>query len=136
MNNDMYNIVFKYMSTIESLFEVKPLKEGCLLVTPFQRPGGDYIEVEIKPRSGSDIVVTDNGDSLNFLFASGLETGNEELRDTINLIMSQHGTAIVEDEIQVAATEDKLGKALYSLLNAVVAVNHLVLRKRLVNVSR
>ncbi len=135
MSKDIYRAVPEYLSVVESLFEVKRLKEGYLLVTPFQRPDGDYIEVEVRPESGNDIVVMDNGDSLNFLFASGLETGSEELRDMIGLIMSQHGTSIVEDEIRIVTTEDKLGKALHSLLNAAVAVSHLAYRKRLIEVS-
>jgi hypothetical protein len=136
MSNDLYRrTVLDYLETIKSLFELRPTDTGCLIVTPFQRPDGDYIEVELKSELDGRIIVTDNGDSANFLFASGLDVNNEEFKDTLSLIMSLHGTEIMGDEIRLATTKEKLGKALYSLLNAILAVNSLVYRKRLAKIS-
>lgn len=103
---------------------VIPDDRGHFLATPYIRPDGEAIELELECLADGRTRLHDMGNSLAYLWLNGV------LSDTgptpgIDLIARQFGVAIVDNALQVEADEESLGERACALLEAARAVSWL-----------
>ena len=101
-----------------------PDDRGRFLATPYIRPDGEAIELELECLADGRTRLHDMGNSLAYLWLNGVisDTGPTP---GIDLIARQFGVAIVDNALQVEADDASLGERACALLEAARAVSWL-----------
>ena len=127
---DCTDMVNRLVESLRSGFEVEALDESCLLVCPFTRPDGGAIEITIVPDALGRLKFTDSGESVDYLFANGLEVfKNPSHLRQINRIARRLAVEFREGELAVAASADDAGDALHHVISAAQEASCLVFRR-------
>jgi len=120
-----------FLGTLRHSFEVLPSEEGCIIVSPFMRADNECIEIELIPQPSGSIKVTDNCDTIDYLFVNGLNVSrSRELGRIVRHISGRFGVEFIEDEITKTANPNELGPAVYSVLGVVQEVSYLIYKKQ------
>jgi hypothetical protein len=118
-----------YLTNLRSETQVSRVEgDRCYIVTPFMRPDGDFIEVELQPRSGR-VLISDMGDTLGYLHVNGLAVTASIVvsarKISKNLGVSFHGY-----ELEILCEPNTIGGNLNLLVQAIVSVSNLIHKKR------
>jgi hypothetical protein len=133
-DNNCNVVVEKLIESLEAEFETRPLRDGCAITTPFLYPDFASIEMYLEP-VGNDLLLTDEGETLNMLFVNGLTIEkNKDLYKEAKQIARSRGAQLQNSAISIMTTPGQLGEATQSLLNAIQAISYLIYKRR--NVER
>lgn len=103
--------------------------DECVLVPPFARPDGEYIEIALNETARLPRL-SDMGDSLAYLYVNGI-TLSRVLLEEARHIVRQFGASLDKNEIVINIDESKpAGDALHSLVQAAIGVTCLVQKRR------
>lgn len=124
-------IVTEYVAGLEPRFNVVDRGEFCVIVTPFERSDGDFLEMyaELNPTTGG-LRLTDSGDTVDFLFQSGLSLGGKTLQD-IRRVANQFGARLDVNELCIDVDDTNTqDQSFHGLLQALVNVSRFVEKRR------
>lgn len=122
-------IVRNYAAAISDQISVESNRHGCVILTPFLLPDGDFIEVAAE--SGVDGVVrlTDMGETIAFLHSSGLSISRRVLND-IRRVSHRYGVDLSINELVIGAQTSSDINPLHALLQAALGVAALIEKRR------
>lgn len=123
--------ISQYMETIQSLFKTRQFEQRWLIVTPFTRPDGEYIELELTPKDNGKIMITDNCNTVDYLFTSGVDVEAADFKPLLSLIARGFGIETSREEVYKVASMDSIGHDLHKILNAILGISFLAYRRRL-----
>ena len=123
------NVVSLYLKKLAGEFKTIPSGDGCLLLTPFCRPDGEGIELEIEVLPNGNMLIHDMGDTLGYLFVNGL-TLNHPMIDRAKRISRAYGVSIESSTLVIEATPESAGDALHEMIQAALEVTSLIQRRR------
>lgn len=119
-----------FLETLRNSFEILLGDEGCILVSPFLRSDNECIEIELITQSNGEIKITDNCDTLDYLFVNGLNVGrSKELQRRVGHIAKRFGVELHGEEVIRMSVPNELGRAIYSFVGAVQEISYLIYRK-------
>jgi hypothetical protein len=120
-----------YMDSLREGFNASDAEGECLVVTPFSRPDGGMVEVEIKALPDGQLQLSDLGESIGYLYVNGL-TVNRATLDEVRRVIRQHGVHLDNAyELVVHATsEASAGERLNELIQAALRVTDMIQRRR------
>jgi hypothetical protein len=122
--------ISSYVEALHASFEAIPTDKGCVVVTPFLRSDNEYIELELIAQSEGKILITDNSDTIAYLFVQGLNVGrSRELRRLLTQIAGRFSIQIEREEIFKLTDFSSLGESMCSMLNAIQDVSYLIYKK-------
>jgi len=124
-------IISQFLGFLKKCLRIYSLEGRYKIVGPFLRPDGDYIEVEAIPQNDGKILLTERGESLDYLYSIGLRMNTEEFKRTLSLIARQNNIELSREELFILTEKEKIGESLYKLINAIFTVCCLSYRKRL-----
>ena len=112
-----------YLGNLARNVSVIPYGSGCHLLTPFIRPDGEAIELEIASLPSGDFCLSDMGDTLGYLYVNGLA---EDLAapDYAHSLAGTYGVLIRHSAMTISTCPDDLGDAIHNLIQAVLAVTN------------
>lgn len=122
-------VVNKYLERLSSDFKVTPSDNGCFLLTPFSRPDGESIELELETLPEGSIRLSDMGDTTGYLFVNGL-TMSKAMTDRAKFISRCYGVSFDGYTLAIETQPDSAGDALHELIQAVLAVTDLIQMRR------
>lgn len=122
-------VVNKYLERLSSDFNVTPSDNGCFLLTPFSRPDGEGIELELETLPDGNISISDMGDTTGYLFVNGL-TMSKAMTDRAKFISRCYGVSFDGYTLAIETQPDSAGDALHELIQAVLAVTDLIQMRR------
>ena len=122
-------LVPKYLKRLSDDFEILHSDDGCFVVTPFIRPDGEAIELEVESLPNGDVRISDMGYTLGYLFVNGL-TLNKSMIDRAKFISKGYGVSLDDDAFSVVASPESAGDALHRLLQAVISATDLIHLRR------
>ena len=128
-DNVCADAVSKYLSMLSKDFSVLPAEGGCYVTTPFTRPDGEAIEFEIATLPSGRTRLADMGDTLGYLYVNGLTLTRgvlEKARD----IARGYGVSFERNMLVVEIHSEVAGEELHRLIQATLAVTHLVQGRR------
>ena len=128
-------VVNGYIQTLSDGLKVMPSDTGCFLVTPFIKPDGEGIELELEVLSNGDILINDMGDTFGYLFVNGL-TLSKSVMDKARFISKCHGVFIQSEILSIETDAENAGKALHELIQTVFAVTDLIQLRRSTSTQR
>ncbi|MEX2230402.1 MAG: DUF1828 domain-containing protein [Dehalococcoidia bacterium] len=113
-------------------FAVRDLGGGaCLLVTPYLRHDNDAITLRVLDEGGGRYVVTDGGQSLDYLRMSGFTTRrNPPFQRFLRELPTTFGVDVDREELVAECDEDELSVSIQSVARAALHVSYMVLRRR------
>ena len=128
-------VVNSYMQTLSNGIKVIPSDSGCFVVTPFTKPDGEGIELELETLPNGNILINDMGDTLGYLFVNGL-TLSKSVMDKASFISKCHGVFIESEILSIETKPEDAGKALHELIQTAIAVTDLIQLRRSTNTRR
>lgn len=123
------NIVDLYLERLKTKCKSTPSDNGYFFVTPFYKPDGEGIELEINPLSDGKVLIHDMGDTLGYLFVNGL-TLNPSMIDRAKRMCRRYGVSIENSILVVEADPTSVGDALHQMIQSVIEVTSLIQRRR------
>ena len=121
--------VRSYTDLLCGSFEIVSVAGGCLLVTPFQRQDGEFIELEMCLLNDGKLKLTDNGDTIGYLWVSGLNIRRRGMRKIFGEIASRYGVEVSNDEISKLSSRETIGQDIDKMLRAVQDVSYLIYKR-------
>ena len=123
------SVVSQYIQRLQSDFEVTKSDNGCFLLTPFDRPDGEGIELKIESLPNGNIRISDMGDTIGYLFVNGLTLG-KPLMDRVKYIAAKHAVSFENSTIKAEIRPESAGDTLHELIQAVLAATGLIQTRR------
>ena len=122
-------VVNKYLERLSSDFNATPSDNGCFLLTPFNRPDGEGVELELETLPDGSIRINDMGDTAGYLFVNGL-TMSKAMTDRAKFISRCYGVSFDGYTLEIETQPESSGDALHELIQAVLAVTDLIQMRR------
>lgn len=114
-------VVEEYLKSMgENLFVVASAN-GCRLYTPFIRPDGEAIGMEINLLPSGDFRLSDMGDTVGYLYVNGLAT-DLAVPDYAHSIAKRYGASFLENDLVIDSTAKELGNCVHNLIQSAVAI--------------
>ena len=120
------NLVNNYAAWLKERFDAEVVGDYAVISTPFLDPHNDEIELYVR-KEADELIVTDGGNTLSDLEASGLEISTEKRKTHLQEILNGLGVAIDGQELYVRTSENEFPQRKHNLLQAVLAVQDLYL---------
>ena len=129
--HDCQQLVQDYISYLNDGFEVFVEDGVCPIITPYWLPDGDHIEFFVTNQTKTSVTLTDEGQMLDWLFASGVEVENNENRQQIvELIAKQYDLTLKNGDISLQVSTDNLAVGVHRYLTALKQISQLVLFRK------
>ena len=129
-NTDMCaSVVSRYIQRLQADFEATKSDNGYYLLTPFNMPDGQGIQLELENLPNGNILISDMGDTINYLFVNGLPLG-KSVMDKVKYIAAKHGVSFEHSAIKAEIPPESAGDALHELIQAVLAATDLIQTRR------
>ncbi len=124
-------VITSYMKSVgEQWNVVESSEDTCYLVSPFSRPDGELIEIEVSVFPDGRIRISDMGDTLGYLHINGLAVSRATV-DSARRLARRLAVSLERYELEVFALDiEGVGERLHALLQAIINVNDLILRRR------
>ena len=128
-HNTCTRAIEAYLDQLSSGFEASPSNHGCFILTPFLRPDGEPIELELWTPYNRDVSINDMGDSLGYLYVNGL-TLSRSIMESVRHITSRFGVTLDRNVLEIRSNEVAVGDAIHRLIQATLAVSNLIQKRR------
>ncbi len=128
-HHECVQTVDAYLRQMSSDFEVYQLDDGCFVSTPFVRPDGEAIEVQLEAHRDNQVRLSDMGDSLGYLYANGL-TLSKSVMESAHRISGGFGVTLSRNTLVVDTDDESIGDALHRLIQTTIAVTGLIQKRR------
>ena len=124
-------VLESYITTLHDGFEaVDVAKDRCLLVTPFRRPDGEMIQVEVQALADGGLRLSDAGDSIAYLHVNGLSV-TRGVRDDAKKLARRFGVSLDMYELAVEVGDGtELGEVMHGMIQASIAVTDMIQKRR------
>ena len=119
------DIVDTYLKWLSNEFETKSSDRGRILMTPFELPDGTGITLELETLPNGNILISDMGDTLGYLFVNGL-TLDKSVTDKASFISKRHGVTFKGSFLCVETKPEDAGRAIHELIQTVISVTDLI----------
>ncbi len=123
-------LIEKYASAIREGSESSGADDACLIVTPFTRPDGGLVEVEVQALPDGQLRIVDLGESIGYLYVNGLTVNSQTLAE-VRRHIRQYGVQLADYEllVQIESQADA-GERFHALIQAVLRVSDMILKRR------
>jgi len=111
----------EYLKCLSDNFDLAPPENGCYLLTPFIRPDGEAIGLEITLLPSGDIRVSDLGETLGYLYVNGL-TSDLTAPGYAHSIAAIYGAVFEDNGLTINSRPADLGSSVHNLIQSVLAV--------------
>ena len=119
----------KYLVRLSDDLEVMESKNGCYLLTPFIRPDGEAIGLELIAQPDGNIRLTDTGETLGYLYVNGL-TLTQTALEKVKRIATGYGVSCIGNALVIDDDPSLIGDAVHNLIQSVLAVTSLIQGRR------
>lgn len=115
------DIVDKYLKCLGNSLFVDTSAHGCRLITPFIKPDGEAITMEVGALPGGDIRISDSGETVGYLYVNGLA---DELTvpEYALSIAKLYAASFSKNELTIAGPAEELGYCVHNLVQAAIAI--------------
>jgi len=130
-NSRCSEVVESYMTTLQDGFEaVDVAVDRCLLVTPFMRPDGEMIQIEVQTLPDGALRLSDAGDSVAYLHVNGLSV-TRGVQDDARKLARRFGVLLDAYELAVDIGDPaNWGEAMHGIVQASIAVTDMIQKRR------
>ena len=125
-------VTSSYLEHLSRDFSVSIDASRCYVLTPFSRPDGEAVEVQVERRADGWVGISDMGDTMGYLYLNGLTLSRSTIEDA-HRICAGFAVTLDRNVLTVDAKSRTVGDALHRLIQAILAVTDLIQRRRPMN---
>lgn len=118
-------LVQQYVDWVKLNLSVDQQDGMCIITTPLLDRHHDNLQIYAE-RSGTEILLSDDGYTLRDLKISGLEINTEVRTEALNQAIRPFGVEVRGDELRLIASESDFPQRKHDLLQAMLAVGDLI----------
>lgn len=122
-------VIGSYLISLRNDFECSPSAEGWFVSTPFIRPDGEGIEIELRALPNGLIGMTDMGDTFGYLYVNGLTLSQKVMADA-RLISRPHDVWVQRAQLVTQVPPESIGIGVQGLLQSILSVSDLIHKRR------
>lgn len=128
--DDAKGLVDEYYEWLkaETAIAVLPQSNWLAVSTPFIGRFNDTISFYMQ-QTGEQITISDDGDTLNNIFASGGNITRGKLKSIIERIKAAYGIGIRHNEIHIKVNRNELVRAKHRFISALIELNDIEIDK-------
>lgn len=125
---DCANLIERHTGYLAEGFSCEPLPDGnVLVITPYQLPDGDLIEIQVEDRGGGRVRVSDLGETFASLMVQGFDPMGSDKRDWLLKQAVRLGDVeLNEGELRKEGSSEDVGRVLLDVVTAIRAVSDLI----------
>lgn len=128
-SNVCEDVIEEYLAQLSNNFEVVQSPNGCHLLTPFIRPDGEAIGLELTFLPNGNFSLDDMGDTLGYLYINGL-TLTQAVLDRTKQIARSYDVSFSYYALAIEGDPSMIGDAVHNLVQTVLAVTSLIYGRR------
>ena len=122
--SDTSLLVESYLNWLQVGVRAESLEDDVTQVTtPFLDRHNDHLQIYAERMRANQFLLTDDGYIMSELKASGVERHGRRREELLDDILRGHGVGLHHRELQVIASQDSLGRAMHSLIQAMLRVD-------------
>ena len=119
-----------YMNWLKQKFVFTDLEKAIEITTPFLNSNQDFVQI-YAIKDGDNLILTDDGDTLNELYLGGLELNSQKRKEILESIIRSYGVSLSENgELFTKTTIDQFPHKKHALLQAMLKVNDMLFLNR------
>lgn len=118
-------LIQEYVDWVKLNLTVSQQDGICVITSPFVDRHHDYLQIYAE-RSGTDILLTDDGYTLRDLRISGLDINTESRREALAQAIRPFGVDVSGDELRITANDSDFSQSKHDLIQAMLAVGDLI----------
>ena len=122
-------VISAYLEQVSYEFETIQSEIGCTVLTPFVRPDGEEIELQLEVRENDRVTISDMGDSVSYLYVNGLTLSKATI-DKARSVSKGYGVTIERNELNVDVDGETIGDGVHRLIQSALAVTSLIQTRR------
>ncbi len=115
----------EYLGRLAGDFDITPSENGCLVLTPFCRPDGKPIGVDVASLPDGRVRISDRGGSFGYLYLNGLPFSRPAL-DSVERIADSFGVTCANEVLVAVSDAASVGDTLHRVIQAAMSVTALV----------
>ena len=122
-------VIGDYLTQLQADFYSSPEDNACFLATPFVRPDGESIEIELRALPDGHVRISDMGDTLNYLYVNGL-TLSRSVMAVAHQISETYGVFLHRSQLNIQVDAESIGSGIHGLIQATLGVSDLIQKRR------
>lgn len=115
------DIVDEYLKCLGNSLFVATSANGCRLITPFIRPDGEAIAMEIGVLPSGEIRISDTGETVGYLYVNGF-TDELAVPEYAHSIAKLYAASFFKNDLTVDGSTEELGNSVHNLVQATIAI--------------
>ncbi len=128
--NRCQQLIEEYASAIREGSQAASADDACLIVTPFTRPDGGMVEIEVQALPDGQLRISDLGESIGYLYVNGLTLNSQTLAE-VRRYIRQYDVQLAEYELLVQSESvAAAGEQFHALIQAVLRVTDMIQKRR------
>lgn len=122
--NDCIELLRPALDALTDEYEIRRDGEACTIITPFELPNGDALQLYIRHDRGNLYYIRDYGETHAFLRLHGVNPKAGSRQERLDHIRDRFDLVDITDEIRLQASADTIGVRLADAIQAVFAVSY------------
>jgi hypothetical protein len=126
-----HDLIASYLDHLGEEFSVRTYQDsGCHVVTPYWRPDGDHIEFFAIIASDGSLVLTDEGQTIDWLFSVGMgPEGGQRRQELFEKLLERYRLTEKNGIISVKVASSNIGIGIHNFLAGLQSISHLTVMR-------
>nr|WP_279390528.1 MULTISPECIES: DUF1828 domain-containing protein [unclassified Staphylococcus] len=120
----------EYFSWLKQRYSYKKLDGSTEITTPFKNHLNDYIRIYVDILNNNELLLSDDGLTLNELKMSGIDINTKTRKKLISSIMNQFNLTLDDDEIISYVQNDTFAQSKHNLIQGILKIYDLTLTSK------
>lgn len=131
MGNSCTDTLERVRDLFDGRFALDDSGDSCLITTPYLRHDNDFIVLRLEDDRAGHIVITDAGETVDYLRMSGLAVrGSSSFRQYVQTLETSFGVEVRDEEVMIETTPEGVAAAFEAVARASLDLSYLVFRRR------
>jgi hypothetical protein len=126
MGEEISKLLLSYIDWMREQYNVSFIDNVSVITTPFLNRHNDHIRIYVSKDLYEKFTLTDGGDTLGDLKASGWEPNTEKGKQLLRQVLHGVGVELLEgDVIGTSTNQDDFSRKMHNLIQAILTVHNL-----------
>lgn len=128
---DCQGVVSSYLTLLGAGFVADTYDAGgCRIITPFWRTDGDHLELFVVPSSDNRVFISDEGQTVDWLFSIGLDVETSEARqESLEKIAHSYGAILRDGVLRIETDSQRTVQSIHLFLQALLAASQMTAQR-------
>ncbi|MEB2351832.1 MAG: DUF1828 domain-containing protein [Burkholderiaceae bacterium] len=128
---DCRGLVSSYLTLLGAGFTADAYDaDGCRIVTPFWRNDGDHLELFVVPSSDNRVLISDEGQTVEWLYSIGLDIETSDARqESLEKIAHSYGAILRNGTLRIETDSERTVESIHLFLQVLLAASQMTAQR-------